>query len=235
MGPRYHPRLSRTRRRRLQSTNQCSRVRYRILLRLRSATPGRNKLAAKCIVTGCQKPTLLHVHLAWNRRIIQEEHCCADHVEGFLNGYNATHIVGEGTPQQFTGGVVFDVEMLLYDDRPDKACQVSLREIGGTRRLDIGVGIFEVSALRWQLERLDAPRPLTHAVIASVINALDGQLEYVAIDKFVPNQPVAFEAKLHIRRGRDSRVVDVRPSDAFTLAVICDAPIVVLQDVLKNI
>jgi bifunctional DNase/RNase len=67
------------------------------------------------------------------------------------------------------------------------------------------------------------------------MKALDGQLEYVAIDKHFPSQSVAFEAKLHIRRGEDFKVIDVRPSDAFVLAVICDVPIVVLHDVLSNL
>lgn len=188
--------------------------------------------AKTCIVTGCKKQPVVHIHRAWNRRIGQEALCCADDIDGFLNGYYAMHIVGEGAPQHHEGGVVFDIEMVLYDERPNKPCQVSLREVGGNRRLDCGIGIFEASSLRWQLERLDAPRPLTHVVIASVISALDGELEYVAVDKYFPNQPVAFEAKLHLRRGRDSRVVDVRPSDAFTLAVICDVPIFVSNAVL---
>jgi bifunctional DNase/RNase len=191
--------------------------------------------AKACIVSGCKKEPVVHVHRAWNYRIGQEALCCADDIEGFLNGYYAMDIVGEGTPQPHLDGVVFDIEMVLYDERPNAPCQVSLREVGGARRLDFQIGIFEASALRWQLECFDAPRPLTHVVIVSVMEALDGQLEYVAIDKHFPNQPVAFEAKLHIRRGRDSRVVDVRPSDAFVLAVICHAPIVVQQDVLKNL
>jgi uncharacterized protein len=153
----------------------------------------------------------------------------------FLENYNLQQLTGIGKQHVSKDGASFEVELIICDDRPDKPCQVSLREVGGTRRLDCGIGIFEASALRWQLERFDAPRPLTHVVIASVIKALDGQLEYVAIDKYFPNQPVAFEAKLYLRRGRDSTVVDVRPSDAFVLAVICDAPIVVLQDVLKNL
>jgi bifunctional DNase/RNase len=187
-----------------------------------------------CIVAGCKNDPVVHLHRAWNYHLGQEAHCCADDIKAFLDSYYQLQIIGEGTSRHWKGGFVFDIEMVLYDDRPDEPCQVSLREVGGTRRLDIGVGIFEVSALRWQLERLDAPRPLTHVVIASVISALDGELEYVAVDRFFPDQPIAFEAKLHIRRDRDSRVVDVRPSDAFTLAVTCDVPIVVSDEVLAR-
>lgn len=188
-----------------------------------------------CIVPGCKKPTVVHVHRAWDHRIGQEAHCCADDIRGFLDGYYAMSFVGEGTSRSWRGGVIFDIEMLMYDERPGKPCQFSLREVGGSRRLDCRIGPFEAMALLWELQRYVAPRPLTHRAMASLITALGGRLECVEIDKFFPGQEVAYEAKLHIQQMSSTRIVDVRPSDAMPLAVTCDVPIVVSNAVLAGL
>jgi uncharacterized protein len=190
----------------------------------------------RCIILGCKKEPVVHVHRAWNHRIGQETHVCADHIEGFLNSYYEMHIVGDGESRSCGEGVVFDIEMVLYDERPDKPCQFSLREVGGSRRLDCGIGIFEATSLQRELERFVTPRPLTHRAMASVITSLGGRLDCVVIDKFVSGKEAAyFEAKLHIQQKDAVQIVDVRPSDAVVLAVICDVPIVVSNDVLAGL
>lgn len=180
-----------------------------------------------CIVAGCRKEAVVHVYRAWDHRIGPETQCCADDIQGFLAGYYAMHIVGEGTRCNWRSRPVFDIEMVLYDERPGKPCQFSLREVGGTRRLDCQTGPFEAAALLRELERLVTPRPLTHHAMASLITALGGQMDCVEIDKHHPGQEFTYEAKLHIQQMDKSLVVDVRPSDAVVLAVACDVPIVI--------
>ena len=187
-----------------------------------------------CIVAGCEKEAVVSVHRAWNHRIGQEARVCADHIDGFLNRYYDMQIVGDGTPQTTGGAVVFDVEMVLYDERRDKPCQLSLREVGGTRRLDCRVGPFEAAAIQWELERLSTPRPLTDRAMVSVMAALGGRLEHVVVHGFLPEQHI-YEAKLYIRQAKEAVVVDVRISDAVILAVICEVPILVSNEVLAHL
>jgi len=142
--------------------------------------------------------------------------------------------VGDGTPGSWGDAVVFDIEMVIYDERRDKPCQFSLREVGGSRRLDCQIGPFEAAALLRELERFVAPRPLTHRAMVSLMAALGGHLERVVVDRLLPAQHI-YEAKLHIHQATGAVVVDVRISDAVILAVICEVPIFVADEVLARL
>jgi bifunctional DNase/RNase len=186
----------------------------------------------KCNVPDCGKEVTVRVDNVLNRRITGHSLYCEVHVEDFLAGYYAATQLGVGQRCSHSEGVGFDIELLLSGYRPNDLCQFSLREIEGNRRLDCRTGIFEVSALRWQLEHVREPRPLTHRALASVIKALNGRLDCVVIDKFLSKQTISYEAKLHIKQMNITAVVDVRPSDAVVLAVICNVPIIVSNSVL---
>jgi bifunctional DNase/RNase len=187
-----------------------------------------------CIVVGCKKDPLVHIHRAWNHRIGQEARVCADHVDDFLNRYYEMPTVGVGASLSWRDAVVFDIEMVMYDERQDKPCQFSLREIGGSRRLDCRTGPFEAAALLRELERLVAPRPSTHCAMVSVMATLGGRLDRVLVDKLLPGERT-YEAKLQIHQAAGAVVVDVRISDAVILAVICDVPIFVSNEVLAHL
>jgi bifunctional DNase/RNase len=158
---------------------------------------------------------------------------CTDHVDHFLATYYAAHSLGDGIPQRCNEGVAFDVELVVYDTRPNKKSLFCLRETGGYRRLDCATGPFEVWALYLQLEGLTTPRPLTHGALASVIVALGGRLKCVVVDKFLSRQRI-YLAKLHIQHMNQVIQVDVRISDAVTLATICTVPILVSDDVVTR-
>ena len=156
-------------------------------------------------------------------------------VDGFLNRYYEMRTIGDGVAQGSGDAVLFDMEMLMYDERRDKPCQFSLREVGGTRRLgSCQTGPFEVAALLRELEHFVAPRPLTHRGMVSLMVALGGRLERILVDKLLPTERI-YEAKLHIRQAGGVIVVDLRISDAVILAVICDAPIFVSNGVLVRL
>jgi len=141
------------------------------------------------------------------------------------------------TPHKDEGGVCFDVDFVFFDNVPDQyqyPCQLNLVEVGGTRQLGLGTGPYEGAALRLELQRYQSPRPRTHQAMAAAISALSGRLRHVMIDKFFPSQQT-YEAKLHIDQGNANMVVDVRPSDAIILAVICDVPILVSKEVLATL
>jgi len=126
--------------------------------------------------------------------------------------------------------VVFDVELLAYDYR-NAPSQIFLREVGAGRRLDLVSGAFEVAALGWELDARPSIRPRTHHAMRAILTALGGELAFVRLDKF-HHEGRIYEAKLHIQQRGLDLCVDVRPSDAITLAQVCGVPILVAHELL---
>jgi len=170
----------------------------------------------------------------WNRHVRHQAIYCEEHAQVFLANYYAERLAGDGPPQRWENAVGFDIELLLVDERQERACQLSLREIGGERRFDCAIGIFEAAALQRELERMSTPRPLTHRAMASLVTALGGRLDRVLVDKFLTAERI-YEAKLHIHQATCTVVVDVRVSDAVVLALICEVPISVSDQVLAGL
>jgi bifunctional DNase/RNase len=184
-----------------------------------------------CGVRGCGESAAVHLYRLERRTTVNEIAYCAMHIDDFLIRYRSMKRCDERRQIILDNAIVFDIEVILCDSRADHPSQLFLHEVGGCRRLEIGTGLFEAWALQLETGKLATARPLTHRAMDSVISALGGKLEYVVIDKYFPNQIVAYEAKLYIRQGGRNFVVDVRPSDAIVLAVVCDVPIAVCNDV----
>src|SRR5262249_32114681 len=112
---------------------------------------------------------------------------------------------------------------------------VTLREVGGERSFSITVGIFEAAALDRKLKQLPSPRPVTFDAWASTITALGGELEDVFITEL---RDYIYFARLRIRQHPplDRLVeVDLRPSDAFIMAIHHRVPIFVNDQVLAEV
>jgi hypothetical protein len=100
---------------------------------------------------------------------------------------------------------------------------VMLREHDGQQRLmPILIGSAEAAAIHAALEGLVPPRPLTHDLMAGLLDVLGAQLESVVITEVREH---TFYAELHMRRGDEELVVSSRPSDALALAVRVSAAI----------
>jgi uncharacterized protein len=102
-----------------------------------------------------------------------------------------------------------------------------LKEVSGPRRLPIIIGAFEAQSIALEMEGIKPPRPLTHDLLKSVIDALGGGLNDVLISEL---REGTFYAKLTI----DSQEVDSRPSDAIALAVRYGVPIFVSDEVMRE-
>src|SRR5713101_7149581 len=50
-----------------------------------------------------------------------------------------------------------------------------LKEVDGERVFPIVIGIFEATSIDRRVKRLNAPRPLTHDLLASVVDLLGGE------------------------------------------------------------
>ncbi|HMO86504.1 MAG TPA: bifunctional nuclease family protein [Lacipirellulaceae bacterium] len=165
-------------------------------------------------------------------------HLCQSHARSHFQDerdwYESVSRVGKGKPATKGNGIAFDVDYLLWDetlDMPWGRHYVNLIEVGGIRRLGFPIGVEASSALSFALHRSQARRPMTHQAMAQLIASLGGILQSVEIDKFSPAEQI-YEAKLHIRQMKTDMDVDLRPSDAIVLSLVCDVPIIVSPIVL---
>lgn len=108
---------------------------------------------------------------------------------------------------------------------------VILKAEDGTRLLPIWIGLFEANAIAVEMEKIIAPRPMTHDLLKNMIELLDARVDRMVVDSLQEN---TFFASIYLRYdGRELRL-DARPSDAIALALRTGAPIFVTDDVLSR-
>src|SRR5436190_888470 len=93
---------------------------------------------------------------------------------------------------------------------------ILLREVDGERTFSIMIGIFEATSIDRRVKKMPSPRPLTHDLVANVIENLGGELRDIFISVLREH---TYYAKLRIRQNGELIEVDTRPSDAIALAV----------------
>jgi bifunctional DNase/RNase len=108
---------------------------------------------------------------------------------------------------------------------------VMLRETEGERSFPIVIGIFEATSIDRRVRGLPSPRPLTHDLVASVIDNMGGELQDIYINELSEH---TYYAKLRIRKDGELVEVDCRPSDAIALSVTAKVPIYVAEDVITE-
>jgi RNA polymerase sigma factor (sigma-70 family) len=97
-----------------------------------------------------------------------------------------------------------------------------LRERGdGGRCLPIWIGPAEVFALAISLESVEAPRPFTYQLAASLVQAAGSRLAEVRITRLTES---VFYAAVIVAGPAGEQEVDARPSDAVNLALVTGAP-----------
>jgi bifunctional DNase/RNase len=104
-----------------------------------------------------------------------------------------------------------------------------LKEVDGDRVFPIVIGIFEATSIDRRVKKMHSPRPLTHDLIASVVDSLGAELQDIYINELRDH---TYFAKLRIRQNGELVEIDSRPSDAIALAVTANVPIYVAEDVL---
>ncbi|MBP8292391.1 MAG: bifunctional nuclease family protein [Caldilineaceae bacterium] len=108
---------------------------------------------------------------------------------------------------------------------------VVLKEENSERFLPIWIGPFEADAITLQLQGMEAPRPLTHDLLRSVIETLGGEVIHIMISSLERN---TYFARIVLDVNGDTVEVDSRPSDAIALAVRVQAPIYVAEEVMEQ-
>ncbi|NTW50872.1 MAG: bifunctional nuclease family protein [Chlorobiales bacterium] len=125
------------------------------------------------------------------------------------------------------------VEILGLSTSPHNngAYALILFEVGGKRKLPIIIGGFEAQAIALKLENIKAPRPFTHDLVRNITDTFNISISEVTIDE-LKNE--TFFAKIICEMGGITHEIDARPSDAIAIAVRCDAPIFVSEEVMSE-
>lgn len=119
-------------------------------------------------------------------------------------------------------GVSFDVA--------SKQPIVLLKVEGKNRFLPIWIGHPEAAAILMKLQNAELPRPMTHDLLAAIIEQLSANVASVLVTELRDN---TFYAVLQLEAGGQEIRVDSRPSDAIALAVRTDAPIFASMELLE--
>ena len=127
--------------------------------------------------------------------------------------------------------VPMELSRILITEYGDQQV-IFLKETGGERSFPILIGTGEALAIDRRLKGIETPRPMTHDLLASVIESLGGQIDHIVINDLREH---TFIATLYIRRGEDMIAVDSRPSDAIALGSALQTPIYVAEHVLASV
>jgi bifunctional DNase/RNase len=126
-----------------------------------------------------------------------------------------------------------DIEVRIRGLMMDPATNmpiVVLKDVASETVMPIWVGSFEANAIFIEIEKVEAPRPMTHDLIRNLIRHLNAELERVVITELKDD---TFLAVLWLRQGEEAVTIDARPSDAIALALRADCPIYVSEQVMQ--
>jgi len=99
---------------------------------------------------------------------------------------------------------------------------VILKEKDSERYLPIWIGPAEADAIAVKLQDVAVPRPLTHDLLGSIVNALGANVDSIVVSDLRND---TFFAKIILAINGKQIEVDSRPSDAIALAVRVKVPI----------
>ncbi len=122
------------------------------------------------------------------------------------------------------------IRALMMDPSTNMPIMV-LKDVASDTVMPIWVGIFEANAIQIEIEKMAAPRPMTHDLTRNLIRHLNAKLERVVITELKDD---TFLAVLWLRQGDEEITIDARPSDAVALALRADCPIFVSEQVMQS-
>lgn len=109
---------------------------------------------------------------------------------------------------------------------------VLLRDMEERNFLPIWIGMFEAAAIAMELQDFKAPRPMTHDLMTTIIDKMNGKIQKVIINEIVDSTFYAV-IEIVIADSPDKVLkIDARPSDAVALAVRTKSPIFVAESVM---
>jgi bifunctional DNase/RNase len=106
-----------------------------------------------------------------------------------------------------------------------------LREKGGDRYLPIWIGTPEATAIAMAHDGIQTKRPLTHDLMASLMEELGATVEGIVVTEL---RGGTFYADIAVKIGDELHHISSRPSDAVAIAVRANAPLFADKDLLEE-
>jgi bifunctional DNase/RNase len=126
------------------------------------------------------------------------------------------------------------IEMVIYGvsfDLVGKQPIVLLKTADGNKFLPIWIGHPEAAAILMKLQGASTPRPMTHDLVADLLEQLDAQVTRITVTELKEN---TFYASITVAQNGSEIEIDSRPSDAIALAVRAEAPIYANERVIEE-
>ncbi len=123
-----------------------------------------------------------------------------------------------------------ELSRIIINEMSDQQV-IILKERYGDRSFPIVIGIVEIFAIDRRLKGIKPPRPMTHDLLASVIENLGAKIEKIVINDLRNH---TFYAKIHVSKDGRTIEIDSRPSDAIALCAASNAPIYVAEHVFEK-
>jgi len=118
-------------------------------------------------------------------------------------------------------------------EMPSNQPIVLLKEVDGSRFLPIWVGSVEATAIAFAQQGMVAQRPLTHDLIANILEAADLTMTAVQV---VQLKDGIFYAELQVRTDSGTVLkISARPSDAIAIALRTKSNILADSDLLDEV
>src|SRR5260221_13970905 len=127
-----------------------------------------------------------------------------------------------------------EVEMKIRGLMMDPVTQmpiVVLKDVQGQSVLPIWVGAYEANAIALEIEKVSAPRPMTHDLLKNVLLGLDVQERKIVVNDLRDD---TFFALIWVEREGELISFDSRRSDALAVGLRGDGPIFAAETVLQN-
>lgn len=127
-----------------------------------------------------------------------------------------------------------EVEVEVRSVGFDSASQspvVLLQDADRTHALPIWIGPLEAQSIAMQIEGISPPRPMTHDLVKTILDATGVGVRKVLIHDLKGS---TYYARIYLQAGQKEFDVDSRPSDAIALAVRVQRPIFVATGLLHG-
>ena len=126
----------------------------------------------------------------------------------------------------------FSVDKISYC-QSSKGYTILMQEIGSANYFSILIGNSEAQSVALALEGVQTPRPMTHDMIIDILDSSDIKINRIEINNFEND---TFFSRILIKSYNFGiKSIDCRPSDAISIALKCNYPIFIDDEVLFSI
>jgi len=134
-------------------------------------------------------------------------------------------------PQEKESLIQLTVDRVVEDSNTDTRIVVLARSDGGAEHFMVWVGASEGEAIKRAVDTAITPRPMSHDLVKSFGEHFGIKTERVVLTDVKGS---TYYATVFLENKGVGRTIDARPSDAIALALRCQAPIYVTQDVWRR-